>query len=122
MTGLGMIRRLRGLAVGMGMGVALLLLAAPGVRAAEAPRDGFISIDTVIIGCAAGAAAGALTVILPSFSVTPAASILTLLERLPPTVGQVSGIGCVVGVVSGVAAIGTAFGLELIRQLDFSTE
>ncbi|MEI6986469.1 MAG: hypothetical protein WCK65_10085 [Rhodospirillaceae bacterium] len=82
----------------------------------EPPRstarsDGFISLDTVIIGCTAGAAAGALAIALP---------VLTIASSgigLPASVSAIlstAGIGCAVGMVSGLAAIGTAWTLGVI--------
>ena len=77
-------------------------------------NDGFISIDTVVIGCTAGAAAGALAIALP---------VLTVASRgigLPASASAIvstAGIGCAVGVVSGLAAIGTAWGLNLMNSL-----
>jgi hypothetical protein len=79
-----------------------------------APTDGFISIDTVIIGCTAGAAAGALAIALPVLTVASGGI------GLPASVSAIlstAGIGCAVGVVSGLAAIGTAWGLNVINRL-----
>lgn len=82
---------------------------------APAPADGFISFDTVIIGCTAGAAAGALAIALPVLTVAgtgvgvpaSASAILTT-----------AGIGCAVGMASGLAAIGTAWGLNVLNGAD----
>lgn len=85
----------------------------------EPPRaagrnDGFISIDTVIIGCTAGAAAGALAIALPVLTV--ASSGVGLPASASAIIGT-AGIGCAVGVVSGLAAIGTAWGLNKLSGL-----
>ena len=77
------------------------------------PGDGFISVDTVIIGCTAGAAAGALAIALPVLTV--ASSGIGLLASASAILST-AGIGCAVGVVSGLAAIGTAWGLNQINQ------
>ena len=82
------------------------------------PADGFISVDTVIIGCTAGAAAGALAIALPVLTVASGGI------GLPASVSAIfstAGIGCAVGVVSGLAAIGTAWGLNVINRLGDST-
>ena len=81
----------------------------------RAPRgDDFISINTVIIGCTAGAAAGALAIALPVLTV--ASSGIGLPASASAILGT-AGIGCAVGVASGLAAIGTAWGLNLISSL-----
>jgi len=85
----------------------------------EPPRaagrsDDFISINTVIIGCTAGAAAGALAIALPVLTV--ASSGIGLPASASAILGT-AGIGCAVGVASGLAAIGTAWGLNLINSL-----
>ena len=84
----------------------------------EPPRasrgDAFISLDTVIIGCTAGAAAGALAIALPVMTV---ASSGIGLPASASAVLSTAGIGCAVGVVSGLAAIGTAWGLAAINTL-----
>ncbi len=85
----------------------------------EPPRaigqaDGFISVDTVIIGCTAGAAAGALAIALPVLTV---ASSGIGLPASASAILSTAGIGCAVGVVSGLAAIGTAWGLNLMNQV-----
>ena len=75
--------------------------------------DGFISIDTVVIGCTAGAAAGALAIALPVITVASSGI------GLPASASAIiitAGIGCAVGVVSGLAAIGTAWGLNLVNS------
>ncbi len=77
------------------------------------PSDGFISFDTVIIGCTAGAAAGALAIALPVLTV---ASSGIGLPASASAILSTAGIGCAVGVVSGLAAIGTAWGLNLINR------
>jgi hypothetical protein len=82
------------------------------------PSDGFISVDTVIIGCTAGAAAGALAIALPVLTV---ASSGIGLPASASAILSTAGIGCAVGVVSGLAAIGTAWGLNLINQASEST-
>ncbi len=84
----------------------------------EPPRsanrgDGFISIDTVVIGCTAGAAAGALAIALPVMTV---ASSGIGLPASASAIISTAGIGCAVGVVSGLAAIGTAWGLNLMNS------
>lgn len=79
-------------------------------RTAE-QRDGFISLDTVIIGCTAGAAAGALAIALPVLTV---ASSGIGLPASASAILSTAGIGCAVGVVSGLAAIGTAWSINLI--------
>lgn len=78
---------------------------------AAAPSDGFISLDTVIIGCTAGAAAGALAIALPVLTV---ASSGIGLPASASAILSTAGIGCAVGVVSGLAAIGTAWSINLI--------
>jgi len=85
----------------------------------EPPRaagrnDGFISLDTVIIGCTAGAAAGALAIALPVLTV--ASSGVGLPASASAILGT-AGIGCAVGMVSGIAAIGTAWGLNMINGM-----
>ena len=84
----------------------------------EPPRagrsDDFISINTVIIGCTAGAAAGALAIALPVLTV--ASSGIGLPASASAILGT-AGIGCAVGVASGLAAIGTAWGLNMISSL-----
>ncbi len=85
----------------------------------EPPRtanrgDGFISIDTVVIGCTAGAAAGALAIALPVMTV---ASSGIGLPASASAIISTAGIGCAVGVVSGLAAIGTAWGLNMMSSL-----
>jgi len=75
--------------------------------------DGFISIDTVVIGCTAGAAAGALAIALPVITV---ASSGIGLPASASAIISTAGIGCAVGVVSGLAAIGTAWGLNLVNS------
>ena len=82
--------------------------------ARSAPRnDGFISVDTVVIGCTAGAAAGALAIALPVLTV---ASSGIGLPASASAIISTAGIGCAVGVVSGLAAIGTAWGLNLMNS------
>lgn len=83
---------------------------------AIAQSDGFISFDTVIIGCTAGAAAGALAIALPVLTV--ASSGVGLPASASAILGT-AGIGCAVGVVSGLAAIGTAWGLNQINQAGY---
>ena len=75
--------------------------------------DGFISVDTVVIGCTAGAAAGALAIALPVLTV---ASSGIGLPASASAIISTAGIGCAVGVVSGLAAIGTAWGLNLMNS------
>ncbi|MEI6558146.1 MAG: hypothetical protein WCO00_07035 [Rhodospirillaceae bacterium] len=76
-------------------------------------NDGFISFDTVIIGCTAGAAAGALAIALPVLTV---ASSGIGLPASASAIISTAGIGCAVGVVSGLAAIGTAWGLNVMNS------
>ena len=76
--------------------------------------DGFISVDTVVIGCTAGAAAGALAIALPVLTV---ASSGIGLPASASAIISTAGIGCAVGVVSGLAAIGTAWGLNMMSAL-----
>ncbi|MBI1207655.1 MAG: hypothetical protein GC191_10260 [Azospirillum sp.] len=93
-----------------------ILVAAPGDAGAAgaASTDGFVSIDTVIIGCTAGAAAGALAVTLPALTVAATGvGAATTASALAAT----AGIGCIVGVVSGLAAIGTALGLHWVNTV-----
>ncbi len=89
--------------------VNVLVLQEPSRNATR--NDGFISFDTVIIGCTAGAAAGALAIALPVLTV---ASSGIGLPASASAVISTAGIGCAVGVVSGLAAIGTAWGLNLM--------
>ena len=76
--------------------------------------DSFISVDTVVIGCTAGAAAGALAIALPVLTV---ASSGIGLPASASAIVSTAGIGCAVGVVSGLAAIGTAWGLNILNSL-----
>ena len=82
-----------------------------------AQSDNFISVDTVVIGCTAGAAAGALAIALPVLTV---ASSGIGLPASASAIVSTAGIGCAVGVVSGLAAIGTAWGLNLLNSLSDS--
>jgi len=93
----------------------VLVLQEPARGAAR--NDGFISIDTVVIGCTAGAAAGALAIALPVLTV---ASSGIGLPASASAIISTAGIGCAVGVVSGLAAIGTAWGLNLMNSFSDS--
>lgn len=75
----------------------------------EARQDYFVSADTVIIGCTAGAAAGALAGSLPVFAALMSgvgfpASLHMLIN--------LTGLGCGVGAASGGVAILTAWMLD----------
>jgi hypothetical protein len=106
------------------MAAVMLVGFAAGAKAADGGSDlgnrvsdagnSFISPDTVVVGCTAGAAAGALTVLLPALALAfaePAVGFVVAREA----VTTISGIGCAVGVVSGLAAIGTAIGLTSLH-------
>lgn len=92
-----------------------LLLAGAVVSPAHAQHggeSGFISADTVIIGCTAGGGASAFAAVLPLLTTAfgGAGVVVT-----PVVVGAWTGIGCAVGVVSGLIAIGTAWGMEALN-------
>jgi len=93
--------------------LAALLLTLPPATPAEAAGDGFISVDTVVVGCVAGAAAGALTILLPGAAAVAEGAAFAV---APAAVAGIAGIGCAVGVVSGLAAIGTALALDAGRK------
>ena len=74
-----------------------------------AKEDYFISADTVIIGCTAGAAAGLLAGSLPVFAA------LVVGTGLPDSIRiliNLTGLGCGVGAASGGVAILTAWMLD----------
>ncbi|CAK0749795.1 membrane hypothetical protein [uncultured Gammaproteobacteria bacterium] len=71
--------------------------------------DYFVSADTVIIGCTAGAAAGVLAGSLPVFAALIAQTGLSVSVAL---LVNLTGLGCVVGAASGGVAILTAMGLD----------
>ncbi|NYZ11845.1 hypothetical protein HL658_04730 [Azospirillum sp. RWY-5-1] len=93
-----------------------LLLAGATASPAHAQNGGessFISADTVIIGCTAGGGASAFAAVLPLLTTAfGGAGVLVT----PAVVGAWTGIGCAVGVVSGLIAIGTAWGMETWNQ------
>ena len=77
-----------------------------------AREDYFVSGDTVLIGCTAGAAAGLLAGSLPVFAA------LTVGAGLPAAVSMMinlTGLGCGVGAASGGVAILTAWMLDRSR-------
>lgn len=78
----------------------------------EASKDNFISFDTVIVGCTAGATAGAMAIALPV--VTMAGTGIGLPASATALAGT-AGIGCGVGAVSSLAAIGTAWALNVLE-------
>ncbi|CAK0753396.1 exported hypothetical protein [uncultured Gammaproteobacteria bacterium] len=85
-----------------------------GVRSANQilqNEEGFISFDTVMIGCTAGAAAGALSVAMPAVT---AASTGIGLPFSATLVASTAAVGCTVGVISGVVAIASALGLSFL--------
>ncbi len=74
---------------------------------ASPPRrdDYFISVDTVIIGCTAGAAAGALASVPSLVGVArTGAGLVASLSRL----NYLTWMGCSVGAASGIVAVITA--------------
>lgn len=85
-------------------------------RAPSASRtdagDSFISLDTVIVGCTAGATAGAMAIALPV--VTMASTGVGLPASATALVGT-AGIGCGVGAASSLAAMGTAWALNVLE-------
>jgi len=79
---------------------------------AQAESD-FISPGTVLIGCTAGGGASAFAAVLPVFiAVTGGTGAIVT----PGIVAAWTGIGCAVGVVSGLVAIGTAWATELRNE------
>ncbi len=101
-------------------GFILILLAAlvgPAAAAdiASEPGNSFISPDTVVVGCTAGAAAGALTLLLPAIALAVTEPAIGLVVTRQGVI-HLAGIGCAVGVMSGLAAIGTAVGLKALRD------
>lgn len=86
-----------------------------GVRSpAFASEDGssFISADTVVIGCTAGGGASAFAAVVPMMTTAFGGAIVT-----PAIVAAWTGIGCAVGIVSGLIAIGTAWGFETWNEM-----
>jgi len=85
----------------------------PALAQGEAAGDSFISADTVVIGCTAGGGASAFAAVLPLMT-TAFGGVGTVIT--PAVVAAWTGIGCAVGVVSGLIAIGTAWGMETWRE------
>lgn len=73
----------------------------------QARPDYFISPGTVIIGCTAGAAAGALAAGLPV--VAAVATGLAVVPTAWSFMASITVLGCVIGAASGGVAIGTAW-------------
>lgn len=94
------------------IGLVFAMAASP-ARAQNGAESSFISADTVIIGCTAGGGASAFAAVLPLMTTAfgGAGVVVT-----PLVVGAWTGIGCAVGVVSGLIAIGTAWGMETLNQ------
>lgn len=95
-------------------GALAAFLASADVRPAHAQSEGsFISADTVVIGCTAGGGASAFAAVLPLMT-TAFGGVGTAIT--PAVVAAWTGIGCAVGIVSGLIAIGTAWGMETWRE------
>lgn len=92
----------------------IAIVAGLGTSPARA-ADALVSFDTIVVGCVAGAAAGALTVVLPAF-VTIGGSGGVIVTSA--AVASIAAIGCAVGVISGMAAIGSAVVLDKIHASD----
>lgn len=95
------------------LGLLLSGLASTPARAQHGGDDGFISADTVIIGCTAGGGASAFAAVLPLLTTAFGGAGVAV---TPVVVGAWTGIGCAVGVVSGIIAIGTAWGMETWKE------
>lgn len=99
--------------VGVGTVLLPLLWSTTAQEASAAPptvkEDYFVSPDTVIIGCTAGAAAGLLAGSLPVFAALTAGTGLPASIRM---LINLTGLGCGVGAASGGVAILTAWMLD----------
>jgi len=95
------------------LGLWVLFHGQPATAAPMAAReDYFVSGDTVLIGCTAGAAAGLLAGSLPVFA---ALAVGTGFPAAVAMMINLTGLGCGVGAASGGVAILTAWMLDRAR-------
>lgn len=82
-------------------------------NASEKREDYFVSVDTIIIGCTAGAAAGVLVAGIPL-----AGAIVTGfgVQENFILLGNLTGMGCGVGAASSVVAILTAWLMNYVKE------
>ncbi|CAK0749808.1 hypothetical protein WCLP8_2050008 [uncultured Gammaproteobacteria bacterium] len=105
-------------AQGVDLGI-LMLLAGPVSEAVQETillirrGDNFISVDSLVVACTAGASAGVMVGVAPAlgFTATGIAAPVAATYVLGAAI-----LSCGMALVGGAAGMGTARGLEVLRQ------